>query len=161
MRWGGASSLERMTEGMLVLLAVGAAVTVVLTTFGVATGRRDRRADVESGLQSLHNEICGARIGEKNWSMPFVRLTLYPAFCLISYAQKIVLPYTAIDAVRVERTLLGRGVRIVHHLDGAPERLIIWSSDVDALHRKLAALAGADRRTDGGGDDRGRVLPEN
>lgn len=88
----------------------------------------------------LHNEICGALIGPKNWSTPFVRLTLYPGFALLSYTNKIVLPYEAIDSVVVEKGVVGRGIRIRHHQPDAPEQLIIWSSDVETLRKKLSSL---------------------
>lgn len=128
---------------MIPLLLVVVAVAVVAITFEVLTDRRDRKAEIENGATPLHNEICGARIDLKNWSMPFVRLTLYPGFALLSYAKKIVLPYEAIDSVAVERGIVGRGVRIRHHQPDAPERLIIWSTDVDALRKKLSNLIGA------------------
>jgi hypothetical protein len=128
---------------MVPLLLVVVAVAVVGITFEVLTDRRDRKAEIEEDATPLHNEICGARIDLKNWSVPFVRLTLYPKFAVLSYAKTIVLPYEAIDSVTVERGIVGRGVRIRHHQPDAPERLIIWSTNVDALRKKLSNLAGA------------------
>ena len=127
---------------MMPLLLVVVAVVFVAITFEVLTDRRDRKAEIEAGETPLHDEICGARIDLKNWTMPFVRLTLYPKFAVISYAQKIVLPYGAIDSVAIEKVIAGRGVRIRHHHPGVPERLIIWSTDVDGLRKKLADLTG-------------------
>jgi hypothetical protein len=75
---------------MIPLLLVFVAVSVVAITFEILTNRRDRKAEIEEGATPLHNEICGARIDLKNWSMPFVRLTLYPRFALLSNANKIV-----------------------------------------------------------------------
>ena len=128
---------------MIPLILVVVAAAVVAITFEVLTNRRDRKAEIEDDATPLHNEICGARIDLKNWSMPFVRLTLYPKFALLSYAKKIVLPYEAIDSVAVERGIVGRGLRIRHHQPDAPERLIIWSTNVDALRKKLSNLIGA------------------
>lgn len=109
-------------------------------TFKALADRRDRKAEIEEDAAPLHNQICGARMGRKNGSMPFVRLTLYPTFALLSYAKNIVLPYEAIESVTVERGIVGRGVRIRHHESRAPERLTIWSTDVDALRKKLSNL---------------------
>jgi hypothetical protein len=128
---------------MVPLILVIVAVSVVGITFEILTDRRDRKAEIEEGATALHNEICGAGIDLKNWSMPFVRLTLYPKFALLSYAKKIVLPYEVIDSVTVERGIVGRGVRIRHHQPNAPERLIIWSTNVDALRKKFSNLIGA------------------
>lgn len=125
---------------MLPLLFFFVALAVVGVVFENFTIRRDRRADVESGETPSHSEICGARIDQQNWSMPFVRLTLYPTFAVISYAKKIVLPYDTIDRVEMVGGILGRGVRLYHHQAATPEQLIIWSSDIDGLQTKLAAL---------------------
>jgi hypothetical protein len=132
---------------MIPLILITVAVATVAITFEVLTNARDRKSEMEDGASPLHNEICGARIDLKNWSIPFVRLTLYPTFALLSYAKKIILPYDTIDSVTIERGIIGRGVRIRHHQLNAPERLIIWSSDVDRLRKKLSNLIGP--RADG------------
>jgi hypothetical protein len=128
---------------MIPLILVAVAVAAVGITFDICINARDRKAAVEDGVSPLHNEICGARIGLTNWSMPFVRLTLYPMFALLSYAKKVILPYDTIDSVTVERGILGRGIRIRHHQPDAPERLIVWSADVDRLSKKLSSVLDA------------------
>lgn len=122
---------------LLVFCVLLAGVAVLFEYFIIC---RDRKADIENEDLQLYTEVCAARIGPRNWSIPFVRLTLYPAFVVVSYARKIILPYDTIDKIAIERYILGRGVRIYHHQLNTPERLIIWSSDIDGLYAKLSEL---------------------
>jgi hypothetical protein len=132
--------------GFFVILGVAAVV------FEIFTIRRDRKADVEKDQTPLHTEICGARIDLQNWSTPFVRLTLYSTFAVISYARKVVLPYEVVDDVTTFGSFLGDGVRIHHHQPNTPERLIIWSSDTNGLQKKLSTLVAVHDRTSESGN---------
>lgn len=124
---------------MLLIVFCGAAI-VVVAAIGVLATLRDRKASVEQGLEPVHECNCGARVGDVNWSIPFVRLALYRSFMVISYAKKIVVSYDAIERLFVDRYILNKGLRVVHHDCAIPEYLMIWSTDVENLQKTLAAL---------------------
>jgi hypothetical protein len=122
---------------MLPIFLAAAVATVVAIVFARALAGRDRKSAAEFGMTPLYTEICGARIGTRNWSKPFVRVAVYPDFLVVAYSEVIVLRHATVDHVDETRGVLSRGVRVTHHDRDAPERLIIWSSDATRFARLL------------------------
>lgn len=100
---------------------------------------RDRRAELEAGRRPHHSENCGGAFGGKRQLAPFVRLSLYDDFLVISFARQWVLRYTDIESVRLVGTCSPRVVRIRHCRQDLPPGLELWSRDGARLIERIEA----------------------
>ena len=87
-----------------------------------------KRSSEEKGLKPLFEEQCGGRFGLANFSIPFVRHSLYEDFILVSYAyKKVKIPYNKLEFVKIKRHLFSLGVTYEYLANGVTESLIIWT----------------------------------
>jgi hypothetical protein len=75
-----------------------------------------------------------------------IALTLVTSVIVLSCTPKIVLPFRAIVDLPVERSISWQGLHIRQTQPGVSQRLIIWSSNVEALEGEL--LEGLRRRSE-------------
>jgi hypothetical protein len=94
------------------------------------------------GKSSVFEETCGARIeGGRNLTSPFVRLTLYQEFLVVScldYRRSI--RYEDIDKLDAAKTFLGTGL-ILAVRDGAAPSLTLWVRNVTRVKREISVAA--------------------
>ncbi len=91
----------------------------------------------EENQEAIHTETTGMRLNDINLTLPFVRVSLYSDFFVISYYDKIVFRYSEISKIAIEQVGLSKGIRIYHYKYGVPEKLIIWSTDNEYLFTKI------------------------
>jgi hypothetical protein len=123
-------SIDAIIVGGILALAV-----LITTIVLLATNARDHLLPEETAV-AIYSEICGARLGARNWSKPFVQLRVHGHFLVLGCVQPLLLPYSAMTDVRRTRTSLGRGVIIDHNLQAAPQPVVIWTNN----ETKLIAL---------------------
>ncbi|WP_027360724.1 hypothetical protein [Desulforegula conservatrix] len=86
------------------------------------------KADCEVGKTPIFQEQCGGRFDGINLSAPFVRHSLYDDFMLLAYGNaKIVLHYTEIVEVSLEKHILSKGISISHNRKDLSQSIIVWS----------------------------------
>ncbi len=73
---------------------------LVIVILGYILISSRRQSGSESNLTPIHKEICGARIGAWNYTIPFVRLSVYDDFLVVSYSKKIVLKFNEITKIK-------------------------------------------------------------
>ena len=138
-----------MNAGTAVIAGILGLVLIGMTIVLLATNARDRLLPEEAGATAIYSETCGARLGARNWSKPFVQLRLHREFLVLGCVQPLLLPYSSVVGVRRIGTLLGRGVIIDHNHQSAPEPVVIWTDNetkLIALLQRYATPAGCDNR---------------
>jgi hypothetical protein len=108
------------------LLGLTFVVTAIVL---LATNARDRLMPEETGAATIYSETCGARLGARNWSKPFVQLRVHRDFLVLGCVQPLLLPYSSVTGVRRISTLLGRGIVVEHNLPSAPLPVVIWTNN--------------------------------
>lgn len=79
----------------------------------------NRRIEIERDAEHHYTERCAGLAGNGvRYKGPFVRLSIYREFLVLSHLQTYVLPFDRIDSVEVESGLVGKGLRIVHSKAG-------------------------------------------
>ncbi len=106
---------------------------IVLIVFFYFIKKRDVLLDIEKSKIASYQEICGGRFNGFNLTWPFVRVSIYDSFIVISYVKKIVLTYEEIDSIFSKRYFISHGIHIQHHKKGVPKNIIIGSTDRDKV----------------------------
>jgi len=75
--------------------------------------------EIEKGLTPFFTTTCGGQFGGFAFSPPFVRLSLYDEFLVISYGEKILIRYKNIDNIITSRVFFFKLIEI-YHKDTAP-----------------------------------------
>lgn len=105
---------------------------------------REVLLDEEKGVHTIYTERCGGCFDGFNFTIPFVRLSIYNDFIVISYSDKILLKFKEIDEVKVKRRFIMAGVHIYHHKNGIPKDIILWSFNPNKIKKiidsKLSSL---------------------
>lgn len=97
--------------------------------------------EIEIGKTPVFSETCGAWIGNRNSTFPFVRIALYQDFAVITNLSKhIVLDYKDIMDVTEYIKYLKHGVKIAHNRKDLHERIVIWSFNQYNLIKVLKEL---------------------
>lgn len=90
----------------------GGVFILVLVIFVVIILVSIRKNDKEKGLTPIYSERCGGQFGFVNATFPFVRLSLYSDFLVVSCYGKIIIEYARIRELR-DIGFLGTGLEIV------------------------------------------------
>ena len=110
--------------------------------FQHALSVRDRPLPEEGGQSALLEEHCGARIERgRNFTSPFVRLTIYDEFLVVScldYRRSV--RYGDIARLDEVKTLLGSGLALSVHDPEVP-KLTLWVRNVTRLKREILRAA--------------------
>jgi hypothetical protein len=117
-----------------------ALVTIIFSIVGLIFNQfikhRNIRLAEEIGRTPVHEEIAGGRFGLTNFTIPFVRLALYPTFMVISAWNRYLLEYSAIERPEVRYHLISKGLQIFHTKYRLPS-IIIWSTNCDYLKTRI------------------------
>jgi hypothetical protein len=129
-----------------VFVGILALAVIVSTVIVLAINARDRLLPEEIGTAAIYSEICGARLGPRNWSRPLVQLRVHNGFLVLGSFQPVLLPYSSVIGLRPISTLLGRGIVIEHNLQSAPQPVVIWTQNdtklIAVLQRYATPVAG-------------------
>jgi len=102
-----------------------------------AISKRNEKLDIEKNIRPIYVEICGGRFNGSNFTYPFVRLSIYDNFIVISYLYKIILYFEDIDQIDIKRNIFGKGLIVYHHNNNIPKIIILWSKNVDILKEMI------------------------
>ena len=87
----------------------------------------------ELGAVSIYTEQAGGRLGNFNWTIPFVRVSCYRSFIAIHcWNCKFVLKIGDVQSIKKE-SYVSDGIRLVHNRYDLPEKLIIWPRNISKL----------------------------
>lgn len=99
---------------------------IVLIIFFYIIKKRNSLSEIEKHNNPIYTEICGGRFNFSNYTIPFVKLSIYDKFIVISYTKKIILQFEKIDKIYIKKALFSKGLHIEHHKSGIPKKIIIW-----------------------------------
>jgi hypothetical protein len=85
--------------------------------------RKDIR---EKGLTEIYSERCGGRFGAFSATFPFVRLTMYSDFLVISCLTKTIIEYERIKSCEAG-SIFGFGIQIITTNNDKYGQPIIWT----------------------------------
>ena len=85
---------------MTFLLVTGIALLLVLVIFSLTMLLSAKKAKREKGKTPLYSERCGGSLGFIGFSIPFVRITFYEDFFVISCWSRTVIEYNKIKRLR-------------------------------------------------------------
>jgi len=113
------------------------AVIIVPICFLFLIIRRNNKLSKELGLKPVYQENCGGVFDGMDYTKPFVRLTIYNDFLVISYIKKILLYWSDIKDVSVYTGLFSKGVKIIHNRSNIPTSIILWPNNAARLQEIL------------------------
>lgn len=87
----------------------------------------------EKGLTPIYQEVGGGRFDGVNYTLPFVRISIYDRFLVVSYSRKILLNWNDIKEATLEKHLISTGIRILHNRSDIPKLIILWSKKPEKL----------------------------
>jgi hypothetical protein len=91
----------------------------------------------ELDIVAKYHEQCGGRFGFFNWTIPFVRISVYDDFAaILCWNFKIILKKGDVQRL-VEKGLFSSGVQIIHNRNDIPQKLIIWTRNLSKLKQAL------------------------
>jgi hypothetical protein len=105
---------------LILFVLVGGSFTLIMIL-------SSRKTNIEKGLTPIYTERCGGLFDIMNYTYPFVRLTLYDDFLVISCLTKRIVKYKNIK--QIEKTGVFRGgIQIITYNkhDDLPK---IWTSN--------------------------------
>lgn len=108
--------------------------TLAFTVFAFIILLSIRKSEREKGLTPLYSERCGGRFGFVQATFPFVRLSLYDDFLVLSCYGKIIIEYARIRELR-DVGLLGSGLEIVTTNPGKYGQPIIGTMNKSEIKR--------------------------
>lgn len=92
----------------------------------------------EIGIPCVYTEQVGARFDKTYLSIPFVRVTAYTHFSVISsWRYKIILKKGDVESIELKKGLISEGLQINHRLMGIPD-ITVWSRHTAKLKSELA-----------------------
>jgi hypothetical protein len=95
---------------------------------------------IERGMVPVYTERGGARFGRLNWSIPFVRITVYKDCVAVSCAtHEILLRRGDVTGIERERHLWSQGLRVHHVRPEIPKSLLLWPRHAARLEAALRA----------------------
>lgn len=94
---------------------------------------KNTKLSEEKGLTPVYQEVGGGRFDGVNYTLPFVRISIYDRFLVISYSRKILLTWNDISEVTLEEHLISTGIRILHNRSDIPKLIILWSKKPERL----------------------------
>jgi hypothetical protein len=105
------------------------------------TGRLIMMASSEKGFGDISSDIvikCGAKIGARSLTSPFVRVVIDLSSVRIEYAaRRISIPFQSIVGIQLRSGLFLPEIRIIHSISSIPSRIVIYSARAKALCRGL------------------------
>lgn len=102
---------------------------ILIIVFGYIINKRNLKLEIENKLTAVYSENCGGRFNGYNLSVPFVRLTIYTDFIIISYTKKVVLKYNDIVKIEIKKHFISKGIHIYHKRNDIPKNIIIWTAN--------------------------------
>ncbi|MBU0597184.1 hypothetical protein KJ641_02575 [Patescibacteria group bacterium] len=106
---------------------------ILILVFGLFYKIRNNRLPEEAGMTPIHQEFCGGNFNYTNLSRPFVRLTIYNDFLVISYFKQILLNYHEIEKVELKNKVGKKGLKIYHNKIGVPKNITLWSPNIEKI----------------------------
>ena len=84
-----------------------------------------------------YHEQCGGRFDFFNWTIPFVRISVYDDFAaILCWNFKIILKKGDVQRL-VEKGLFSSGVQIMHNRNDIPQKIIVWTRNLSELKKAL------------------------
>lgn len=111
--------MEFILLGGLLFIVIGGLFSLTI----ILSAKRDER---EKGKKPIYSERCGGRFGLIGFSIPFVRLTLYQDFLVLSCWTRIVIEYDQIRRLEGDG-ILGIGIEFVTNDFNKYGQPIIWT----------------------------------
>jgi hypothetical protein len=116
-------------------------IIIVAIVFTLAIKASNKTHPLESGKVPIYSEKGGGRFDDINWTMPFVRISIYDEFLLISYSEEIVFRYNEITKIEIKNHFISDGIHIYHNKKGIPSKIILWPANpakvLELLQNKL------------------------
>jgi hypothetical protein len=116
---------------------VFAILGLCLTLSIVAYKKSKIRLIEELDISAIYQEQCGGRFDFFNWTIPFVRISVYDDFVtIICWNFRIILKKGDVERIE-EKGLFSSGVQIVHKRKDVPQKLIIWTRNLLKLKKAI------------------------
>lgn len=101
----------------------------LLRRFSLLLKRKGDILPLEENLTPLYTLNCGGLFDSYNVTFPFVRVSFYKDFFVISFINKILLRYSEVQQVEVQNFLLFQGLQIKHTKENIPKKIVLWVTD--------------------------------
>ena len=120
----------------IILAPLGLATAATL--FFVAYRKSKALTPEETGVVSIYGEQAGGRFDGFNWTIPFVRVTAYSEFTVVSYwNHQIVLKKGQVERIEEKRGFFSQGLAVHHTRVDIPTKIVIWPRDTVKLKQAL------------------------
>jgi hypothetical protein len=104
----------------------------------VAYRRSKVLAPEEIGVLPIYGEQAGGRFDGFNWTIPFVRVTAYSDFSVVSYwNHQLVLRRGQVEGIEEKRSLFSQGLTVHHTRADIPKEILIWPRNTVKLKQAL------------------------
>jgi len=125
-------------EAFIALMIVNSLFFIVFILFYVDMRKKKSLLDIEKNQVPIffYNNL-GARIDLLNLTYPFVRLSVYKDFFVISYSKKLVFMKEEVLEFKIISGGLSSGVQIIHNKNTIPKKIIIWTSNPEKLCKEF------------------------
>lgn len=92
----------------------------------------------EIGLFPIYTEQAGGRFDSFNWTIPFVRVSVYSDFSIVSYwNNQIVFKKGEVERIEEKGGFLSQGLTVHHSRTDIPRQVIIWPRNIAKLKQAL------------------------
>jgi hypothetical protein len=95
--------------------------------------RKDRKHPAEAGNIPVFSEACGGIIGWITYRGPFIRVSVYEDFLVVSCNKPYALKFYEISQLEPCTFFYKKGFRIRHENPAFPKRLEVWISNREAF----------------------------
>ena len=115
---------------------------LVLATAGTLSFLAYRKSKAltpeEMGAVPIYAEQAGGRFDGFNWTIPFVRVTAYSDFSVVSYwNHQIVLNKGEVEGIEEKRGFLSKGLAVHDTRVDIPKKILIWPRNTVKLKQAL------------------------
>jgi hypothetical protein len=114
-----------LVGGLIVFIVIGFFVFTILLS--------NKRHEIEVGKAPFYIERCGAQFGILTVTYPFVRISLYDEFMVISCFSRKIIEYDKIRRIEEESGILAREIELVTISREIYGRPTIWTLNNERL----------------------------
>ncbi len=115
-------------------------LSLVLGTFFFLFRAKKRQLPIELESKPILTLTCAGTIGALNFRGPFVRLSLYHDFLVISYWKQLLLRPEDIINIEISRVLFVQRVIFHHRNSSIPKQIRLTFRDIDRFRTALSSL---------------------
>jgi hypothetical protein len=113
-------------------------LATVIVFFVIFVKQNSKKLPVEMDKNLVYTENCGGRIGGRNYTWPFVNISLYEEFLVIRCWQSHTIYYSEIKEVKIGKFLFTKGIEISHSNRTAPDFILLYSKNKGRILAMLA-----------------------